>query len=128
MRTVAIVAITALSLGLAATGTAIAKSAPQPPNNAGSTSTLIRYAYFTSVDLFPAELRRMTDFPVAIKDFDAAKDSAVVFIGAIDSPGKDFTVTGLLRGPDGPRRRLPRLHRRRQPRRPAHRCSRCPTD
>lgn len=104
MRTGAIVAITALALGLAATVPEVAaKSAPQPPNNGGSSSPLVRYGYFTSLDLFPNELRRVTDFPAAIKEFDATKDTAVVFVGAIDSPGKDFTITGILKAPDGTR-------------------------
>ena len=102
MRLAALSAVTVIAFALSpvpATG----KSAPQPPNNTGSSSPLVRYAYFTSVDLFPTELRRVTDFPVSIREFEAGKESAVVFVGAIDSPGRDFSVSAVLRGPDGSR-------------------------
>lgn len=93
MRTGVIVAIAALAFSLMPTVAVVdAKSAPQPPHNAGSSSPLVRYGYFTSVDHFPTELRRVTDFPAAIKEFDAAKD----FLDALDDVQGTTMVSALF--------------------------------
>lgn len=94
----AVLTALALLVGGAAAAVAATKAAPHAT---GSVSALVRYAYFTSADLLPIELRRISDFPAAVTEFDASKDVAVVFVGAIDSPGKDFTVRGVLKRDDG---------------------------
>ncbi|MBI1737065.1 MAG: caspase family protein [Candidatus Rokubacteria bacterium] len=81
---------------------AAAAGGPQPPRVAGAASSLVRYGYFTAAEFFPVDLRRVSDFPVGFGEFDPGKDFGVVFVGAVEAPGRtDFKVRGVLRKPDG---------------------------
>lgn len=96
----------ALGIGLVAlvglgSVTAAGAATRSAPHATGSVSNAVRFGYFTTPDLFPVELRRISDFPAAVTEFDAQKDLGVVFVGAIDSPGRDFTVRGVLKREDG---------------------------
>ncbi|MBI2202326.1 MAG: hypothetical protein HYU41_00460, partial [Candidatus Rokubacteria bacterium] len=94
-----VVAAAAIASGA---GAVEAASGPQPPRVAGTASSLVRYGYFTTGEFFPVELRRVSDFPLGFAEFDPGKDFGIVFVGAVEAPGRaDFTVKGVLRREDG---------------------------
>ena len=98
----AVIALLVAGLVLESASFAHAAGASQPPRVAGSASTLVRYGYFTSAEFFPVDLRRVSDFPAGFGEFDPGKDFGVVFVGAVEAPGRaDFKVRGVLRRPDG---------------------------
>lgn len=75
----------------------VSASTRSAPHANGSASAAVRFGYFTTTEMFPVELKRVSDFPPAVTEFDAEREVGVVFVGAIDSPGRDFTVRGVLR-------------------------------
>lgn len=79
-----------------------AANGPQPPRVSGTAASIVRFGYFTAAEFFPIDLRRVSDFPVGFREFDPGKDFGVVFVGAIEAPGRaDFKVRGVLRAEDG---------------------------
>ncbi|MBI2202505.1 MAG: hypothetical protein HYU41_01435, partial [Candidatus Rokubacteria bacterium] len=101
VRAVVLLALCGLAL-LEIPLSAEAASSPQSPRVAGTAAPLVRYGYFTTGEFFPVELRRVSDFPIGFAEYDPGKDFGVVFVGAIEAPGRaDFTVKGVLRREDG---------------------------
>ncbi len=73
---------------------------PTAPSREGSTSALVRYAYFsTTMDA----VGRISDsnLPGGYTEFFPDSDLKVVFIVAINRPSHDFNLHGTLRRPDG---------------------------
>jgi hypothetical protein len=70
------------------------------PSREGSTSALVRYAYF-STELTAVGSISDRGLPGGYREFFPDSDVKVVFILAINSAGRDFNVHGTLWRPDG---------------------------
>jgi hypothetical protein len=70
------------------------------PSREGSTSALVRYAYFTT-ELNAVGSISDRGLPGGYREFFPDSDAKVVFILAINSVGRDFNVHGTLWRPDG---------------------------
>jgi hypothetical protein len=71
------------------------------PSREGSTSELVRFAYFTKALLKSGPLVFTEALPLNTREFDLDRDRQVVFFVVIDAHGKDLTPRGVLRRPDG---------------------------
>ena len=68
-----------------------------PPGHEGSSSSLVAYAYFTT------RVDRPLGYylPVGYKEFNVETDENVIFVGAINYPGRAYLLRGILHRPDG---------------------------
>src|SRR5207249_3018487 len=68
-----------------------------PPGHEGSSSRLVAYAYFTT------RVDRPLGYylPVGYKEFNVETDENVIFVGAINYPGRAYLLRGILHRPDG---------------------------
>ena len=89
-------------------GCAAAGDPGTTPSRAGSTSSVVRYAYFTrSVKVegtaapVAGPLTTERDLPPAYKVFDSGQDKQVVFVAGINRLGHNFELRGVLKRPDG---------------------------